>query len=272
MIIFPAFRGVLKSLSSSGSFSPQSLSGLIVWLDPSDSSTVLDTTSGTGNTPINGGNVARIKNKASGYLAYQYIQNTTTMRPTRQVGASDTGLDCLRFSSANSKLLTYGATDIGRKVSGMTIFASAKQLATPSGSMGMFFARDSGTTGLNRALFDFGRSSTKFGVLARRIDGSSSSNLQSATQPGTASWNCMATKIDHANNSAYLYINSTTADNSNAAFFASGGNTSDTQSYETGLGGGTASEGFDLGEICVFNRLLNSTEMTQMMDYFTTKW
>ena len=271
MIAFPSFRGCLGSSAAAGPFSPQSISDLIVWLDPSDSSTVLDTTSGTGNTPINGGNVARIKNKATGYTGYEYIQGTTGNQPTRQAGASDTGLDCLRFSNTNSKYLTYGSNNVGNGVSGMTIFASAKQLAIPSGNMSMFYALDNGST-LNRALFEFGRSSTKFGVLARRIDGSSSSNIQSVTQPGTTSWNCMATKIDHANNSAYLYINSTTADNSNTAFFSSGGSVSSTPSYQTGIGGGTASAGFDLGEVCVFNRALTSTEMTQMMDYFTTKW
>lgn len=117
------------------SFSPDSITGLVLWLDPSDASTLYDANTG-GSTPSDGGAVGRIEDKSSS--ANHARQATAGDRPLyRATGLNSLG--CLDFISSD-----FFNLDSALSPSSYTVFAVVTRAATgrislPVGSSGGFY-------------------------------------------------------------------------------------------------------------------------------------
>lgn len=81
-------------------FSPRRFSGLQLWLDAADTSTLFDATSG-GSLPANNGGVARWVDK--GPNAFAFTQGTANNRPARKTQQLN-GLDGIYFDGSNDCL------------------------------------------------------------------------------------------------------------------------------------------------------------------------
>jgi hypothetical protein len=258
MIAFPSFRGCLGSVQATA-WSPQDLSP-IIWVDPSDSSTIFDATSG-GSTPAYDTEIYRITNKASGYSSYQFLRNTTSGGLIRRQG--DSGTNYKDYMSGNAALqgLQMSTNDIGKGAAGVTAFAVCKCSANPSTTVAFFWAEVTSGGGLGRVYLDAGRTSSKLGILSRRIDSGSSTILATSTST-PSNWNVFGGKFDFYDNACSTYVNSTTANSTNSnAYGSSGTNCANTTT-------GTVY----IGEIIVVNRSLTSSEMTSVVDYLNNKW
>ena len=82
---------------SSGDFVPTTISGLKLWLDASDSSTLFDATTGGSAVAANGG-VARWEDKSGN--SHHVTQSTSAARPLRKTGVQN-GRDVVRFDGSN---------------------------------------------------------------------------------------------------------------------------------------------------------------------------
>lgn len=87
-------------------FTPRIFSGLQLWLDAADSSTLFDATTG-GSLPANNGSVARWMDKSPN--AFDFTQGTANNRPVRKVQHLN-GLDGVYFDGSNDCL--YKAANV----------------------------------------------------------------------------------------------------------------------------------------------------------------
>lgn len=122
-----AFRG--------GGFSPSDVSGLILWYDPSDSTTVFDASTG-GSTPSDGGAVGRIEDKSgSGNHARQ---STAGARPLYRTGGLNS-LGCLDFISSDFMNLDSAITPSSYTVFAIVTRPSAGTKSLPIGNSSSFY-------------------------------------------------------------------------------------------------------------------------------------
>lgn len=87
--------------AAASSFDPTDITGLTLWHDASDSSTLFDATSG-GSTPADDGEVLRWEDKSGN--GHHATNGTTGQRPLRRV-AEVNGLDTVDFDGSNDRLL-----------------------------------------------------------------------------------------------------------------------------------------------------------------------
>jgi hypothetical protein len=109
-------------------FAPDDLSGLQLWLDASDSSTLYDATSGGSLVAADGG-VARWQDKSGN--ARHATQSTSANRPARKT-AIQGGKDVLRFDGSNDSLSIASSTETFKFVhsSDSTVFVVFKSGTT----------------------------------------------------------------------------------------------------------------------------------------------
>lgn len=260
MITFPTYRGILHK--SASSFSPSSLSPHL-WFNADDSSTVFDADTG-GTIPDNSEGVGRWVDKSTN--GYSYIQATSGSRPTYQVGTGPNGRSYVRFTSSTT-LAKSGDAGVFRNCTGGTVIAAIKFESSPTGVSTIFSATTAG--GLTRVNFSGGRSTGKFDIGGRRDDNGGFVSLSSVADIGT-NWCviCGVFDFSSATNSIRLYKNSTTVENQSNAFTA--GTSSNTANTTSGMGVG--SNPYNLGEMLILNRVLSSTELSNIVSYLSTRW
>jgi hypothetical protein len=228
---------------------PTSYSGLQLWLDASDSSTLFDSTSG--GSVVNGdGAVARWQDKSGN--SRHATQSTSEARPIRKTSVQNSR-DVLRFDGSNDAL----TTSTNYHVSDLTIFVVAKRTS----GTGAFF-QTGNTSGLGYAAGD----SITSGFDNCYARGVTNGQVGSIT---STSWRVIS--VTYTAGSRKVYIQGTLVDT--ASFTISTPNSS--SGVASWIGAIDAAGYFlngDIGEIVAYNIVLSDTNRGLLESYLMNKW
>jgi hypothetical protein len=219
-------------------WTPRSFPGLQLWLDPSNAASVTQV----------GGSVSRI-NDLSGNGRYA-TQATPSNQPTL-VTNLETGLSSLRFTSANSQVLTFaGAVNPGAS---FTVFA---------------VMRAGGSSGTN-VVQVLGSSSNSVTALLEIVGGiyyaaGAGGYIHGASGAGTAYHLVSATFTGGSN--SVLYVDG----KAGAQSWTSGGATGNIFD-QLGRGDGAYCNG-EVGEILLYSGVLSAGRLAAIHDYLWRKW
>jgi hypothetical protein len=241
-------------------YSLPSISGLQLWLDASDSSTLYDAVTG-GNLVSSGGSVARWQDKSGN----DYHLSETTNKPTRQIALIN-GLDAIRFD---------GSTSILRSSTNFPLTGNA------AFSVFAVFRKTLNTKG---HLYGWGDSATSAGATGYYDDGTYSL----IAHAGGTNFNLSVGE----NSTWYVLsviksvgaINSTYTVRRNKTSIATSGHSTSTPNiisqpftlgrwanYDLDGALGYTLQG-EVGELIVYNSALSDTDRNSVENYLSTKW
>jgi hypothetical protein len=241
---------------------PTTFSGLQLWLDASDASTLFDATTGGSLVTADGG-VARWEDKSGN--ARHATQSTSGNRPQRKT-ALISALDAITFDGTNDRLFVP-ASSVAFGTSNFEMFIVARSRA-PSGSQGFFVFQDntSGfspiirtTVAANNLKFTFRTTGTTAFDITDTATYSSNSLVMLGVR--RASSTITATK----NGSAF----------GSSAISGSFGATSVTPGVGAYFDSDSLSAWFLDGEICeiiIYNSALSNTDRGSVESYLMSKW
>jgi len=98
MPLYSATSPLPKNMMARRTFNPNKISGLIMWLDANDSTSLFDATSGGNNVTTDGGSIARWRDKSTSQKDFK--QATSGNRPILKI-ATQNGKNSVRFDSVN---------------------------------------------------------------------------------------------------------------------------------------------------------------------------
>jgi hypothetical protein len=229
-----------------GGFDPRSLSGLAVWLDGKDNSSVLNSISP--DTPATTTQTVRRWLDRSGG-ANNADQETGTNQPIYQSG----GL--LDFDGTNDRL-SLSNLGLARNKTFLAVFAVFRPDVTTSATRHLFMFRNNST--LARAGCDIASNGT-LAIGGRRLDADSFQGVSSSALSNGTTY-VLSAIFDYGGRNLVLRLNGTTANSS--ATFQAGGATSDTDSAEVTVGGFVGSLTFFDGKFGAF-LVYNGATLTQ---------
>lgn len=238
-------------------FDPRQISGLGLWLDASDSSTI---TIATG--------VSAWNDKSGN--GRNFSQVTSSRQPTR-MSAGQNGLDTIRGDGLDDGMTMSSGLDLFRNVSGGTVFAVRKWITSPAAAVNMFIAeRD--VRGFSRAFLAAGHTANKSTIGGRRLNSDGSQFVASAANV-SAGHELQVGAFDWANSNLDQYINGS-LDGSTTSF-QTDGNTSDTDSVGIGIFSHTVPDGYgnvEIAELLAWRSLLSTLHRQQVEGYLAHKW
>lgn len=250
---------------ASGGFTPKNISGLGLWLDASNTSSLT----------FNGNTVSEWRDLSGN--GRHYSQSTAAQQPNG-TGRTQNSRRVLDFSEGQGLAGNAAARTIARDIGGITILAACKtdnvSTVPPSGGLRMFFFASNNAVSSRSALF-VQTFPFEFRVGGRRLDADAFSSVGGAV---TSSASVLSGVIDYTNSDAFVFLNGTSLA-SNTSFLTTG-NTQDTDSGATAVGASTDAngsvtgnqlDGF-IGEVCVYPRALNSQERLTVERYLGAKW
>ena len=235
-------------------FNPRSLPNLQLWLPA-------DRINQANNTAV----ATWADQSGNGYDA---TQATTAARPT-YIASGFNGLPVVRFDGTDDHLgLSGGALGLLKNVAGATIFVAVKYSATAVNAPSFFASRNSTSTSVRILI----RTSTapKYNMQATRLDADTAINMNSVQATNTNSVVIQTAKADYSNATLEQFINGTL---DGSTTFATSGNTENADSLAIFLGRvSTTYLTGDIAEIIVYNRALNTSELSQVHKYLSMKW
>jgi len=260
-----SIRCIVTAINSVGSTPEESSNAVVVgvpvvrwtiadrtsdlWLDASDSSTIVI---GTG--------VSSWSDKSgNGKVA---IQNTAPYQPSVVVGKRN-GLDVIRFN--NHYLFLPDSLSLTRNIGAITIFAVASNEG--GSSYRTIFNANKNAAPFSRSAMYFRISSLEVG--GRRLD-ADSYQYTSLTQSGLSI--CMG-QYNYASAALTIGLNGTLLDRSGG--FQTSGLTSDTDSIYVSIGSDSAGVSTLLGDICeivVIKEILSAEDRQKIEGYLAWKW
>jgi hypothetical protein len=261
-------------------FSPPSISGLQLWLDASDASTLFDATTGGSLVAADGG-VARWQDKSGN--ARHATQSTSGNRPLRKT-AIQGGKDALRFDGSNDSLSIASSTATFKflHTSDATVFIAYKPSgADPDTLYSLIDNCRNGVTVAGYTLFYDDRSVVPRNnkILSAGGLGAGSYVVVSADNFSLANTFSVITNVvkssdGTAANRSRLYRNgvvdsavnsatgSTSADASHDLLFGASHTASSLTSFLNG----------DICEIIIYNSALSDINRAAVESYLMTKW
>jgi len=242
---------------------PRSISGLQIWLDASDNTTLFDNTTGGSIVTSDGAAIARWEDKSDNQR--HITQSTAGSRPILKKSIQNRN-DIIRFDGVDDILFRLDAFVYSAGAS--TIFCVIK--ATPTANTTLMTERSSITSNPNYIVLACGFSdSTKLRSYIRNDANTNVLDIQTPTLSAFDGTFQLIGKVDTGSNIA-LYINKTTNTNSNYTRsattldrFAVGGSRAATSS---------AFFACDLAEIIIYNRVLSSLDRQKIENYLYRKW
>ena len=232
-----------------GAFLPSSITGLQLWLDASDGSTLFDATSGGSLVAADGG-VARWEDKSGN--ARHATQSTSASRPLRKT-AIQGGKDILRFDGSND-FLQY-SVPLG---SSLTFFA----VATPSSTSVAYMI---GSTSQNGAPSFLSRWTIDGSVRDWHWYNSDLSKVIATSAPGFS-----VIAVTHADGgSMFSYVNGVEASTNNAVSNVNG------RTMATIGSANTVPQnpyGGDIAEFLIYDSVLSSDDRASVTNYLLAKW
>jgi len=219
--------------------------------------------------PIDDGTAVRLWSDQSGN-GYDATQSTTAARPTF-IASGLNGLPVVRFDGTDDRL-ALGASALGmlRNVGGATFFVVVKYPANSIENV-TFFA-SIGTSVSSSRLTLTQRTNNKLQIGGRRLDADSFQSAETATTI-TNIFLIHSGILNYANAKAFNYVNG--ALDGAVDPFQTAGNTTNNDSNNITIGAtGTPANYLngDIGEIIVYNRALNTSELAQVHRYLARKW
>jgi hypothetical protein len=233
---------VINSYSFTKAFSPSDVSGLAIWLDAADDTTLFDATSG-GSLPANNGDVHRWEDKSGNG---RHFTRATSGRPTRVTSAVNSN-DAVRF--VGSQFIartegTFGAADI------VNLFLVAQTADTS-------YAWTS-TTSNNSTYYDATISGQTSSILGGVAGSVTENRVNGASFSGNRNDLYLA-RGSSANIFAALGISATSANLANFEL-----------NYRHG-GGAGVSDGYAC-ELLIYGSSITTTERDSIESYLATKW
>jgi hypothetical protein len=237
---------------ASGGFTPKTISGLGIWLDATDTSSLT----------FNGDTVSEWRDISGN--ARHFAQASAALQPNAVTNTIN-----------NKRSLTFTAGDmqsatgkgIARNVAGITLFAVVRKTNVNDGIF--WYASRNGSNSQFRCGFQVISGSWQVG--GRRLDADSFDGVTySATNRlGPA---VFANVYDYGNAKAFGYFNGSLLATDDP--FHAAGNTSDTDSDQVSIGANVSSSvlGGSIGEIIVYRRALTATERVTVERYLGAKW
>jgi hypothetical protein len=254
----------------SASVNPTSITGLQLWLDASDASTLYDATSGGSLVAANGG-VARWEDKSGN--ARHATQGTAGSRPTRKT-AIQGGRDVLRFDGSDDWLTSADVADLSSGTA-ITCFCVVKRAATGSGHtiIAKYERTPDQTSAEDGWLFRFFDSNVLNAAFGRDGSYSQQTTTSAVTASSFSSLSFKATAGSLTTLTA-IYQNGVAL----ASTSSGGVQTLDNTTYPITIGvqryAGVSYDLFngDIAEIMIYNSALSDADRSAVDLYFTTKW
>lgn len=243
---------LLRPRAPSG-FNPKTISGLGMWLDATDTSSLT----------FNGNTVSQWRDLSGN--GRHFDQATAAQQPNAVTNTLN-GKRTLTFAAGGMESAT--GKDIARNVGGITMFAVMKKDTTANGIL--WFASRGGSNAAFRAGFQVTSATWQIG--GRRLDADSfDGNSYSAT--GRLGPAVVSNVYDYASAKAFGYYNGALLVTEDP--FHTAGNTSDTDSDYVGIGSGAAATNIFAGyiaECIVYRRSLSEAERKAVEAYLGRKW
>jgi hypothetical protein len=236
-----------NSRGTGGSFTPASVSGLVLWLDANDPSN-------TGVQPADGSPLDNWVDRS--FLAYT-ASATGAERPT-YVANSQNGLPTLSFDGTQQAMSIASFTTNAKS----SIFFAAKN---PTNADGVMFMEMSPDAGANDGFWIF----TTNGYHVRNIGSSAGTSAGSAWMGSAfALFDCTFGSEGVPN--LLLDKNGVNLSTANGSGIINGSITTSLNIAARNIGGfffpGT------IGEILIYNRGVSNAEKAELLDYLGTKW
>ena len=240
----------------------------MLWIDASDTSTLFDATSG-GSLPSIGSGVARIEDK-SGNM-YNFQQATSGNRPNRELL---NGLSSLDFDGSTDNM-DIGVTNLGRNVSGVTIYTVRQADTVGGGANAVTVALATSSLSQNRLYQSIFNTTGFSGGGGRTLDADSFATVDSnPTVASTGVAKVQTLVYDIANTDIYTYINNTLLGTNTS--YQTATTTSNTASTNGALGASSSgtSAFFDgkIGEILIFHAVHDTKTREAITNYLIAKW
>lgn len=248
-----------------GGFDPRTMTGLQLWFDFADRSTVLNSISP--DTPATDGQAVRRWLDKSGFARHA---NQTT--GANQPIAGATGMT---FDGSNDELDIAGAVGVARNISYVAMFAAYSWLTNPTSNKLIFSATNSNTV-QTRVGISGGAVSGRFATGGRRLDADALQSVSSSASISTS------VRVVH---SGILTYSSALAENringaidGSSSSFQTSGNTSDTDSVGVRIAGIAGSSAFapniSLCELLVYtpSTPLTAQQVSTIERYLGRKW
>jgi len=252
-------------------WSPATISGLQLWMDASDTSTLFDSNVGGNNVTANSTAIGRWQDKTGN--GRNFIQATSNNRPvflTNQLN----GKSVISFDGINDVLASSSSTTNGllSGVSGISIFAVRKTKSTVSTAESTFITYSNLTN--TRLHLNVGATDSS-NVSLRRISTDANTSVAGGNNTATVgSFGLYEAVIDFnsAVKTASSYKNGTLlSQNTN---LTSTGSTA-AVAGNSGIGGAPAGSlwaDIDIAEIIIYGAALTTTQRQQVESYLNTKW
>lgn len=246
---------------------PLALGNLALWLDGSDSTTLFDATAG-GSLPANGGQVARWEDKSGN--ARHFVQATSGFQPLRQTGVQN-GLSVVRFDGTDDRL-GIGSSDLGRNITGATVYIVRKWATSPTTVKGIFGI--STPTALNARMgSNAGATSGKTRAFGRTLDADANAIADGATSVSTSVFQIDTAVFDYANTDLLIYLNGVL--NGSNTSFQTATTTSNTASAQAFVGANHVPNQFgdiDCAELLLYHAAHDAATRQRVRNYLRNKW
>jgi hypothetical protein len=271
-------KTIFGSVSETPAFTPTSISGLQLWLDASDTSTLFDATAGGNVVTTNNAAVARWADKSGNNR--HFTQSTSNARPVLNL-ANQNNKSVLYFDGSNDTI--SGSVTGFKSLSATTVILVTKPLSAAAADTNSFQGWSWGVDSSPfRSLGVFATTSLvtneKIAInisngIQRRLGATTYSRAANTAQIITSTFSVSGTKL-YANSSTVtldLTAGTGTTTTRNSSPSAIGYTTDDI----VRLNAATTSAIGPQNRICeflIYNSVLNSTQRSDVWNYLTTKW
>ena len=249
---------------------PTEITGLQLWLDASDASTLYDATTG-GSLVAADGAVARWEDKSGN--ARHFTQGTSANRPARKT-AQQNGLDTLLFAAGGGAtrgddiLIGSDFGDYLQSGQSATVFVVLKTLTS---SVRHELINKQDFLGGWRFLIESDNKATLF----FDDDNSNRNTVASTSTVSTSSYSVLAFKASGGSlSSAAIYKNGTSLAVSSSGAVATVGNNSAALEIGGGTSAGVTYDSLDgnIAEVIIYDAALSNTDREAVENYLLAKW
>lgn len=261
----PKYQKLWDQTSGTTSFSPSSISGLKLWLDASDSSTITSSA----------GAVSQWTDKSSN--AYVFSQSTAANKPTTGT-VTINGKNTITYDGINDTLVSTAASSAWTSLNNgtnYTVFFVYQLYSVPSNSMGLMSTNWDGSSSVVGVNFQF--ADGQYNVFYP-AGSSGTYNISNSTGQATAVPTIRTEVIkpqDSSTNRWNLYINGGSVIQANTrtdsySTNAPGYTLQIGATYSSGNGYGTLSG--SIAEIILYTSALSDTDRASVRNYLNSKW
>jgi hypothetical protein len=242
------------------------ISGLQLWLDAADATTLYDATSGGNLVSTDGATVARWQDKSGN--GRHFTQATANARPLLKTAIKNSK-NIIRCDGAND-ILSISNVNFTNNISALTMFCVGRTTLAPNNNWQCLINASTGSSAQSsRAAIGI---NTTTDVGGRRLDANAYQSVSAGT-PTINQWALLGGAFNYSSASLVAYKNGTGT--SRVGGFQTAGNTSATNSLALSTGGTGASGEWltgDIAEIIIYNTAITTAQRQSVEAYLNAKW